>query len=296
MLWREMTSGFRARFHSARWRRLLSPGSAFVVLTFAASSFADPPKSSPSSSAVATTDKRDRQSRAVSLHDEAKALYERGLYRRAIAKLEAAVELDPDGKELVYNLALIHEKLLDVDLAEQYYLRYVEMETDTKARERALVIAKRIKAAKKNLEADLEERAPAATSSATASVSAVTTSSGSQPSAMPSPMVFVIGGVALAAVGVGIGFGVSALTSYPGGATTGPGQTAQDLETQARSAHTQAVIADLAFVTSLVVGGAATVLYLVETRSSRRPAAAVARTFSPQGNKGPALPRFEAPF
>ena len=59
--------------------------------------------------------------RAVELHDQASALYEKGRYRAAIEKLEAALALDPTGKELVYNLALIHEKLAELDAAHAYY-------------------------------------------------------------------------------------------------------------------------------------------------------------------------------
>ena len=128
-----MDQGRRARSHGARAPiPALALGLSLAAL--AGSSAADPPKPSgtpppatataavarPSAPAASTTaaadpakEKRSRQVRAVELHDEAKDLYERGLYRRAIAKLEAAIELDPDGKELVYNLALIHEKLAE---------------------------------------------------------------------------------------------------------------------------------------------------------------------------------------
>lgn len=299
MLSATMDKGRRARFHGARAViAALALGLSLAALEGA--SAAGPPKPSsttapaasvtataaPSAPAAAPTaaaattsdaakDKRARQARAVELHDEAKALYERGLYRRAIAKLEAAIELDPEGKELVYNLALIHEKLAEADVAEGYYLRYIQMETDPKARERALAIVKRLHGAQKNIEADIQERAVVATTSAGPSAPTARVDAAAPVSRTPSPMVFVIGGVAVAAVGVGIGFGVSALTTNPGAATTGPDLTAYDLETRARSAHTQAVIADLAFVTSLVVGAAATVLYLVESHGGRgAPAAA----------------------
>lgn len=240
------------------------------------------PTSAPSTSATAAPvnpakDNRDRQARAVELHDEAKALYERGLYRRAIAKLEAAVELDPEGKELVYNLALIHEKLVEPDIAERYYRRYIEMETDPAARERTQAIVKRLEAAKKNLKADLQERAAAMSAGGSASPSGPAVPGAAPVSRMPSPMVFVLGGVALAAAGVGIGFGVSAITTHPDGETTGPRTTSYDLQARAEAAHTHAVVADLSFVTSLVVGAATAVLYLLETRTPRpAPAAAPA--------------------
>lgn len=244
---------------------------------------ADPPKPPSSSSAAATStaapsssapvdsakERRNRQARAVELHDEAKALYDRGLYRRAIAKLEAALELDPEGKELVYNLAVIHEKLVEPDVAAKYYLRYIDMETDPRARERAEAIVKRLESAKKNLEADLKERAGAGAASASAPPSGTAVVAAAHVHRPPSPMVFVLGGVAIAAAAVGIGFGASALATHPDGVTTGPGTTSYDLDTRAQSAHTQAVVADLALVTSFVVGAATAVLYLLESRASR---------------------------
>lgn len=275
-----------------------APAFAIVLAlaTTVAPSLADAPKGSAAPTATASAqsaadvakEKKERQARAVELHDEAKALYERGLYRRAITKLEAALTLDPDGKELVYNLALIHEKLAEADIAEGYYLRYIDMETEPKAREHAQGIVKRLQGAKQKLKDDLKERAaPSAAPSASAAASS---SAGTQVRSgrFPSPMVFVIGGVAIAAAGVGIGFGVSALANNPADASTGPKVTAYDLEMRARSAHTQAVVADLAFGASVVVGAAATLLYLLETRAPQKapPATAIAS----------ARVRMEAPF
>ncbi|MBK8254658.1 MAG: tetratricopeptide repeat protein [Polyangiaceae bacterium] len=321
-----------AHSFAKNWVRGAAAMLALVGFVAPHRAFADPPKSSGSAASQSNTsapqstaapmspadvakEKKDRQERAIALHDEAKALYDRGLYRRAITKLEAALELDPSGKELVYNLAVIHEKLADVDDAEKYYLRYVDMETNAGARERALAIVKRLRAAKKNLEADLQERAQVGAVGATVAPSA-TAAPTAPTNRMPSPMVFVIGGVGVAAIGIGIGFGVSALSTYPDGLSTGPRVTAYDLETRARSAHTQAIAADLSFVTAFVMGAAATVLYLVESRGGRGvpvPAPAGTGTGTPLGSthgataplRGPApqtparaaaLVRMEAPF
>ena len=209
--------------------------------------------------------------------------------------------LDPGGKELLYNLALIHEKLAEADIAEGYYLRYIDMETDPKARERALATVKRLQGAKQKLKADLAERAAATASASAAPSTAVSTGGPAPTTRAPSPMVFVIGGVAVAALGVGIGFGVSALATQPVNASTGPRVTAYDLEMRARSAHTQAVVADLAIGTSVVIGLAASLLYLLETRTAR-PAAPAAQAGTPQASSplGTSLAasrlRVEAPF
>src|SRR6185369_13944542 len=137
-------------------------------------------------------EKRERQTRALELHNEAKALYERGVYRRAISKLEAALALDPDGKELIYNLALIHEKLAEADIAETYYVRYIDMETDPKARERAEAIVKRLQGAKKKLKADIEERAGGTAAPSTSAAAPVASTAAEPGPRGPSPMVFVI--------------------------------------------------------------------------------------------------------
>ena len=298
MLGRAMIPARRARY------RAVAPSIAAIALFTSVSvpALADAPKpASTVNPADAAKEKREKQARAVDLHNEAKALYERGLYRRAITKLEAALTLDPDGKELVYNLALIHEKLAEPDLAETYYLRYIDMETDPKLRDQAQAAVKRIQGAKDKLKADIEERAaPSATPTSTA-LSPAATGEPAPPSRAPSPMVLVIGGVAVAALGVGIGFGVSALATQPVHASTGPGVTAYDLEMRARSAHTQAVVADLAIGSSVVEGLAASLLYLLETRSPRSVAPAPSAP-APQGNgaptvaRGPVLLRVEAPF
>lgn len=250
-------------------------------------------------------EKSERQARAIEFHNEAKLLYERGLYRRAIAKLEAAMTLDPEGKELIYNLALIHEKLAEADLAEGYYRRYLEMETDPKARERTLTVLKRLEGAKKPLKDDIQDRAaptaaaPTASLAAAAATSAVPAPSGKTapaPARMPSPMVFVIGGIAVSAVGVGIGFGVSALSMHPGATPTGPQRTLSDLEGRAQSAHTQAIVADLALATSFVVGAAATVLYLLESRTLRSAPSPEPSSAPGSAPKLSAHPRPEAAF
>src|SRR4051812_19327443 len=112
----------------------LRPGAVLVglwLLLGAGAARAD----SPPLRAVAA-DKASAAKQAMTLHDEAWALYEQGHYRAAIDKLEAALRMDPNGKELVYNLALLHEKLANLKAAEGYYRRYLDMETDPKARAR----------------------------------------------------------------------------------------------------------------------------------------------------------------
>src|SRR5580704_6855631 len=160
---------------------------------------ADPPaaKAAPQASAA---DKEQRQKQAMALHDEAWALYEEGRYHAAIEKLEAALRVDPEGKELVYNLALLHEKLAEVKQAEAYYRRYLDMETDAKARSRTQAALRRLE----GMEREIAPPPP--------------------PPRPVRPWVVATGSVAGVAFLMGSIFGLNALVKNPGRSpSTGPG-------------------------------------------------------------------------
>jgi tetratricopeptide (TPR) repeat protein len=71
--------------------------------------------------------KRTPNQQAAEAHyKRARELYQLGRYREAIAQLEAAIKLDPNGAELLYNLGLVREKLGDVDEAIDAYHRYLK--------------------------------------------------------------------------------------------------------------------------------------------------------------------------
>lgn len=126
--------------------RLLAVAAVAVVFCAARPGHAAPPEAPPVDAAA--EEKQRRVEQAVALHDEARALYQRGEYRAAIRKLEEAARLDPEGKELVYNLAVIHEKLAELPAAEAYYRRYRDMEKDPKAREQVDAVLRRLEGAK----------------------------------------------------------------------------------------------------------------------------------------------------
>ena len=69
--------------------------------------------------------------------DRALELYRAGHYAEALEQLKAAAKLDPDGKDLFFNLALVHEKLGQVPDAIAALSRFRELETDATERERA---------------------------------------------------------------------------------------------------------------------------------------------------------------
>ena len=172
--------------------------------------------------------------------ERALAWYRTGNYRRAVDELEAALERDPGGKDLVFNLALVQEKQGDLAGAIASLVRFQSMEKDPKELERASQTIARLRGAQAELLAVVPS-APAVVAL--------------PPEPCPAPRVrgkldgWVLGtgGLALASLLVGTVFGVRVLTL-----------DAESEETQARDA---AIIADVALATSLLAGAGSVALY-----------------------------------
>lgn len=246
-------------------------GAAVALLLVAGRAAADGAPPGPPAADASEHDARKKQ--AMALHDEARELHAQGRYRDAIASLEAALELDPEGKELVYNLALIHERLGELDPALRYYQRYLEMETVPKERERIQGVIHRLEGAKHDLVAAREaSRARVAPSPSPPPVSLVAHAR------TLGPGVVVSGAVGAAGLLTGAILGISALVRSPGAnAMTGPGVSADDLVADARAAHRQAVGADIALLIGLAGTGAAVGFYVASRGAPApraRPAAA----------------------
>ncbi|WP_437994464.1 tetratricopeptide repeat protein [Sorangium sp. So ce145] len=224
-------------------------------------------------------EKRLRIERATALHDEAQRRYKRGEYRAAIAQLEAAVALDPEGKELIYNLAMIHERLGEIDEAERYYRRYLHMEALPKAREEVHAVLTRLKGAKREL---ASAKAPPSAPAKAASVSTALPYLPRLPrhpvavgSATPrATWLGVSGGIAAGSLVVGGVFAALAVARDPGaGERTGAGVSIADLQADASAAHRCAVAADVAFLVAGLSGAAALYLYLSPEAPAASPAA-----------------------
>ncbi|WP_441286068.1 tetratricopeptide repeat protein [Sorangium sp. KYC3313] len=227
-------------------------------------------------------EKRLRIERATALHDEAQRRYQHGEYRAAIAKLEAAVALDPEGKELIYNLAMIHERLGEIDEAERYYRRYLDMEALPKAREEVHAVLKRLEGAKRELSG---AKPPPSAPAKAASVSTALPYLPRLPrhpvavgSAMPrATWLGVSGGIAAGSLVVGGVFAALAVARDPGaGERTGAGVSIADLQADASAAHRCAVAADIAFLVAGLSGAAALYLYLSPGAPAASPAARAA--------------------
>jgi tetratricopeptide (TPR) repeat protein len=197
----------------------------------------------------------------MALFHEAHAAYERGEYRAAMTKLESAIALDPDGVELVYNLALIHEKLGEIEDAEREYRRYLTLESDPKQRERVQGILKRLEGAKKDVQEHHDGAVPPVAPPPPVAPLPTAQAPAARFSGVRNPWVFVLGGTAAGALAVGSAFAISAVASKPGSnATTGDGVTFADLQADAMAAHRRAMVADISFAIAAITGAAA--LYL----------------------------------
>lgn len=241
--------------------RAVGRAATVALLLVAGRAHADgaPPTAPP----VVSPEQEAREKQAMALHDEARELHAHGRYRAAIARLEAALALDPQGKELVYNLALIHERLGEIDPAVRYYRRYLETETDPREREKIEGVLLRLEGAKQ----DLVVAPPAAPPVA-----------GAPPRSF-GPGVIVTGAIGAMGLFTGVVLGISALARSPSeGAITGPGVTADDLLADAKAAHRQAVGADIALLIGLAATGAAVGIHL----GSRAAAGPAPRAASPR--------------
>lgn len=184
--------------------------------------------------------------------DEALAHYREGHYRAAIAELKAALTFDPTSKDLVYNLALVHEKLGELEPAIAALERYAELETDPKELARARQAKVRMQGARDELSAPavVPSRVPI------------------PPVAVPinerhaNPWLVASTVVAATAGAVGVVFGVRALVLAPGeSARTTKSTSIDDLRDQQDRAEFSARIADVSFGVGVLSGAFAALLW-----------------------------------
>lgn len=254
----------RVRTASARLPWLVVPSAA--ALLYAGSAGAVPPggaSAAPAGSGVTSSAHQG----AMKAYAEARVLYQRGQYREAVKRLEEARVLDPTAKELVYNLALVHEKLGELDDALRYTKMYAAIETDPGERERAEKTVERLEGARKDLAAKKEPVVEAPPQAPLVVPSAA-------PPPPPPPArrgrldAWTIGAAGVSVVGLGAGtfFGISALSQSPNDPTTSRGgSSVQSLRDDASSAHGKAIVADVGFGIAVVAGAAAAILYFTRT-------------------------------
>jgi hypothetical protein len=206
--------------------------------------------------------------------DKARADYQQGSYREAIAELEAAHALDPSAKDLVFNLGVVHEKLSDIDDALQWFQLYTTMTLTPQERDRADAYIRRLEGAKRELAQHPPEAAPSGSAAEPAPSESSLVPAGPPPQTRPPRG--RIDGATIAAISVtgaalvfGTVMGVKATVDKPpAGWVTGRDGTYSELANRADTAHREAMFADAGFGLSIVAGITAAVLYFARTSDS----------------------------
>jgi tetratricopeptide (TPR) repeat protein len=176
--------------------------------------------------------------------DSALELYRAGQYAGALDELKAAAQLDPNGKDLFFNLALVHEKLGQLEEAIAALERFRELEPDERERERARLSIERLHGAE-----------AAAVSSPGAAPAPCPEPAPAAPAAK-SPSSVLIGAASLGVVSAVVGtvFGAKALADDVSGARTSSALSITQLRERGRRAEREALVADVAFAVAAASG------------------------------------------
>lgn len=177
--------------------------------------------------------------------DRSLELYRAGQYTEALEELRRAAQLDPNGKDLFFNLSLVHEKLGQLPDAITALERFRELETDPQERERARIIIERLRGAQLAGEAARQAPAPCA-----ATGTSPPAAPGPKPRS-PNPVLVGAASVAVASLLVGTVFGLKALSSDVGDEGTSESLSVEQLRARAARAEREALVADVAFALGL---------------------------------------------
>lgn len=168
--------------------------------------------------------------------ERALELYRAGQYARARDELEAAAALDPGGKDLFFNLALVQEKLGELEQAIAALERFSELESDPAERERARLTIERLRGAQQAgaAQPSLASEAPCPEPVA-------------PPPSGPDPVLIGSAATSIVALVVGTVFGVKALADDVADERTSASLSVTQLRERARRAEREALVADVAF-------------------------------------------------
>jgi len=213
--------------------------------------------------------------------DKARAYYGQGAYREAIGELEAAHTLDPNAKDLVFNLGVVHEKLTDIDDALKWFRLYTTMNLTPAERERADAYVHRLEGAKKELD---DKQAAQAASAASAAAAASQRTPPPPPPERPgnTRLVLTIGtaSVTVLALGFGAVMGIKALQDRPASPyiTGRNGLTYTQFANEQSNAHGEAVVSDVGFAIAGAAAAATAVLFFTRPHAAARTSVTAAPT------------------
>lgn len=217
--------------------------SALIIVFIAARAEAQsvPPTGTPRSDRTlgeGNTPQREGSVGAAEHFERALSWYRTGKYRQAVDELNLALERDPGGKDLVFNLALVQEKLGDLEGAIQSLVRFQSLEKDPVELGRAEQAIERLR----GVQAELATNRP-------------------QPE-RPTPVCAApprLRGKYDAWV---VGAGGLAVTSFIVGAVFATRALVLGSGSDAESSRDSALIADFAFASSVLAGAGSVGLYL----------------------------------
>jgi tetratricopeptide (TPR) repeat protein len=195
--------------------------------------------------------------------------YRSGQYARALASLKAAIQLDPNGKDLFFNLAMVHEKLGQLPEAIAAWQRFEELEPDTAERERAELAIARMRGAL----AELAAPSPAPTAPCPEPPPPPPAESG------PSPILIGTASVAAAALVVGAIFGGKAWADDVSDERTSSALSVSQLRERGRRAAHEALIADVAFAVAGAAAGTFACVWLLSPTQPERAAGVTLRGY-----------------
>jgi tetratricopeptide (TPR) repeat protein len=219
-----------------------------LACAVSASAAPTPAKPPPTTVAAASSDENDAaKQQAKATFDRAKELYAAGRYREAAEQLELALKYDPHGKDLVYNLALVRERLGEPDEAMVYVDRYLAMKIDANERQRAEAFRRRLEGAREEI---AEKRRKVIV------VPVEVERERAVDAWVWGPLLG-----AGAAVVSGAVFGLLAVSTMPAGYVTGRNGTYAELVSRTDEAHGYAVVSDTSWVIAALGVGTAAATY-----------------------------------
>ena len=215
------------------------------------------------------------QLKAEEHYKRARELYSQGAYREALGELEAARALDPNAKELVFNLGVVNEKLGAIDDALRYFRQYAQMDGLTQAeKQKADSFIKRLEGAKREVVPPTPPQPPPKDKD------------GPPPKGRIDAATIVAASIAVVGLGVGTTFGIKALADRPKSSfVTGRDGSYDDLQRKTTAAHNEAIVADVGFGVGVVAAAVTAYLYLARPKvtPAKSPQAQVSAAPMPGG-------------
>jgi tetratricopeptide (TPR) repeat protein len=203
-----------------------------------------------------------REAGARKHFDRALELYRAGRYAEALTELQSAAELDPNGKDLFFNLSLVHEKLGQLPQAIAALQRFRELEPDEAERDRARLTIERLKGA----EAAAQARRPEPV---------CPVAPPPPPPGRPTAVLLGTASLAVVSLIVGAVFGAKALSDDIGQTGTSASLSLGQLRERGRRAEREALIADVAFAVSAASAGTFAGVWLLSPAEPHQRAAGI---------------------